>query len=266
MLIFTSSKTRGNGGQKYYDPGKSMYDLAKTIDPTVTTEQSSYFPVVSETYLGQTQTEQFQSSTTTGKIWSSIYQDDGNNGRSVAKVPNANGTDTTIDGIARTVAPNANSEMPREYRHGNHFYGNIYNWYAAVAESGGYTTINTNVTDSICPIGWQLPNLLDGKSWRDLIIAQYGYIAADGNHNAAGSTKMRGLPLSLVYAGYYAHATGVLQNFWNGNGWNGNYWTNKAHTNNRVYANYLEYYSSDIYTTAMYPKSGGNSVRCVKRN
>ena len=53
-------------GRAYWDPGKSAYDIAYAIDNTVTTAQTSYFPVFATNRLGNAQDMQYQTNTVFG--------------------------------------------------------------------------------------------------------------------------------------------------------------------------------------------------------
>ena len=53
-------------GRAYWDPGKSAYDIAYALDNTVTTAQTSYFPVFATNRLGNAQAKQYLTNTEFG--------------------------------------------------------------------------------------------------------------------------------------------------------------------------------------------------------
>ena len=160
-----------------------MRTLAEQIvaeDPTKLPEgetevtQENYFRIVSDLHLGQEQVNQFQTNGEAGQIWYSAYQDSGSNTRSDARLENTEGTSVTIDGVTIRVVNNANAEMPRSYHLQNNTIGIFYNWYAAVAESGGYISSGT-ADDSVCPKGWSLAKGdTSNGSWANLLVNAYG--------------------------------------------------------------------------------------------
>ena len=131
----------------YWDPGESMYLLAKSIDPTVTTTQTSYFPIASLNRLGVSQDEQFHSST--GNQWNTYYYDDEETGEKT---------------LGNTPQNNMYAEMPRAYEP-NSTCGNYYSFNAVTAESRLYKDGAGYAKDSICPFAWRLPRTyMDLKS------------------------------------------------------------------------------------------------------
>ena len=83
--------------------------------------------------------------------------------------------------------------------------GNWYNFPAATAGSDNKTTsAATNMSNSICPKGWQLPPDAGDKSYNTLIRATY---------NISSTTSDADIflaPLSFVRLGYYRHDYGSL--------------------------------------------------------
>ena len=211
-LIDLSSTGGGNSGLYRWDPEKSSRE--KFVALGLGTAAEYNFSDLAETLLGQAQPAQFQSADQTGYIWGSIYQDaDDGNGRrtySGAKIDNTEGSAITIDGNVVKVANNANAEMPRSYLLGAS-QGSYYTYYASTAESGKLYGTKT-ATDSICPVGWQLPLPFSAsaadKTWENLITASY---ALSNNSESALKTRMQ--PLSFKITGYYGWNSGLLD--WN---------------------------------------------------
>ncbi len=91
--------------------------------------------------------------------------------------------------------------------------GSFYDFQAAAAGSAFIdTTDNTNVPDTFCPLGWQLPYSGKGgdyydksKSWKYLF-DDYGIV-----FNLAGKLKMTSYPLSYIQSGIYTPGSGVYR-------------------------------------------------------
>ena len=163
------------------------------------------------------------------------------------------------------------------------YVGNYYNWYAATAESGVYSSTSTltvegSAKDSICPKGWQLPingpdlavdsgSFLD-KSWVNLIkgsynlINVYGTQTADNNRfNSATepSNRLQEVPLSIILSGYYNWIKGTAGY----RGDYGGYWASTPSSSTSAR-------SLGFYSTVVRPQDGSNkvygfTVRCVAR-
>ena len=180
--------------------------------PGITVTQDNYFEVFSETFIGQTQSNQFSSSAEPGKIWSSIYEDDGNGGRSTAKIFRTGTPNTVVDGVERVAGSNANvRNVPRSYYRGSISGGAFYNWYAAVAENNDYDSVGIDPEDSICPKGWSLPRGGNNPKGYNTLFMHYADI--DGNpiaDNPASSKKARQLPLSLELSGEFYPRSGLI--------------------------------------------------------
>lgn len=84
---------------------------------------------------------------------------------------NESGKYNTVDGTNTQSTTNSdkafyNNPMSASYCYGTSIQssytkcGYLYNWYAATAGTGTYTTstYGTNVSGSICPTGWRLPS------------------------------------------------------------------------------------------------------------
>ena len=170
--------------------------------------------------------------------------------------------------------------------YGNMYVGNYYNWYAATAESGVYSSTSTltvegSAKDSICPKGWQLPingpdanasattGLLD-KSWSKLLKESYqlftvnGTQAADGSTNPYNSTtepsnRMQEVPLSVILSGDYNWIKGAAGD----RGYFGGYWASTP--SGSTYARYLSFHSTYVNPQNGSNKVYGFTVRCVAR-
>ena len=141
---------------------------------------------------------------------------------------------------------------------GSMYVGDYYNWYAATAETGEYTT-QTTVQDDICPKGWRLPvnDASSDGSWKKLLSTAYGMTSA-GYGNGASIAKVMQLPLSIPMSGYYSWASGTLY----ARGYSGDYWSSTAYS--QTNANYLYFnYGGFFYPQYGYDKVYGFTVRCV---
>ena len=185
------------------------------------------------------------------------------------------------------VTNNARAEMPRQYENGNdwidnsnpntdgagslyktsgtpsntstdaantQYMGNWYNWYAATAETGTWSMSSGNASGSICPKGWGLPENSGTQSWDNLLTTAYSIA-----NSSAGSQKMRSVPLSIIFSGFYNWINGGLSD----RGTNGGYWSSTpyASTNSRS----LGFSSTNLGPQGGSNKSGGLAVRCVAR-
>ena len=114
----------------------------------------------------------------------------------------------------------------------HYLVGNFYQWNAATAGSGG-TITSTEVTDSICPKGWELPTLRGDSSFGSLL-SQYSSddtsnIITDFNPEQITGTindgRIATSPLYLQYSGH-PNTGGVLANA----GYEGFYWSSTAYS------------------------------------
>ncbi|MBR2587375.1 hypothetical protein IKE71_03335 [Candidatus Saccharibacteria bacterium] len=186
------------------------------------------------------------------------------------KIDNAYGSLTSItssDGTTQdttwqpsTITSNTDTTFTMR---GSNYLGDYYNWYAATAETGQYSTSSGNMQDDICPKGWRLPRNSGTGSWDDLIkttyqlTTSYGYTA----NNRKQLNKIMQLPLSIPFAGYYGWSNGSL----NARGGDGDYWSSTpdspelAHDLNVGYVGLLG--AQDGHN-----KAYGFTVRCVARD
>ena len=146
---------------------------------------------------------------------------------------------------------------------GSMYIGDYYNWYAATAGSGTYSTASGTVNDSICPKGWKLPsNATDAKdSWRNLITTTYAFPGTTGGYssnNRDSLNRVKQLPLSIPATGFYNWTNGTLYN----RGYNGYFWSSAAYSSTSAY-NLNVYYDGNFSTQNYNNKVHGLAVRCV---
>jgi uncharacterized protein (TIGR02145 family) len=148
-------------------------------------------------------------------------------------------------GITAASSPTANTDAYRWEKSGN-----LYNFYAATAGSGTWTSPSGNVADSICPKGWMLPVVSGNKSFQNLVVTIYD----------ANSTSMSNNPLNFIQLGYFRYLTGFV-----GPGGNGAYWSQTIW--NMGYAHGLSYSDNSILSGSNFYHDEGNGVaiRCVAR-
>ena len=156
--------------------------------------------------------------------------------------------------------------------YGTMYVGHYYNWYAATAESGSFSSSKT-VDASICPAGWRLPQNGGSStdySWNKLIQGTYHVISYEGNQyvdpNAdpkvasyTQSTDMHKLPLSIPFTGLYAWQSGTL----NDRGAYGYFWSSSVSSS--THARYLYFSSTNVSPQYNANKVYGFTVRCVAR-
>ncbi|MBR3204400.1 hypothetical protein IKF81_01825 [Candidatus Saccharibacteria bacterium] len=136
------------------------------------------------------------------------------------------------------------------------YVGDYYNWYAATAESGSYTTTSGNMQDSICPKGWGLPINGDAqttKSWINLLFTNYSL----QDNDSTSSLNVHKTPLSLVYSGGYAWVNGNL----NLRGSRGHFWSSTPYST--ANAHFLSFDSTRLIPQYGSNKEDGFIIRCV---
>ena len=206
--------------------------------------QNNYFLVASKYRLGTAQTNQFQSGDQYGANW--------HWGSKCMETEGVVSCDDTVEPQFST----ALIQMPRQY-YSPVSSKSAFNWFAATAEDGKYSTIAT-VNDSICPKGWNLP--IDGGtsttidySWGKLLSSLDTYALASG---AEASRTVRKTPISFVTPYLYRHVDGSLQG-------TGNYWTATAVMEGR--ARYLTFSTSELTVSkSSLNKPDGMGIRCVR--
>ena len=217
------------------------------VDANEGITDNNYFYVASLYRLGTAQAAQFQSGDQTGAAW--------HWGSKCAPTPSDATTISAVTSIScdssATAANNVLADMPRNYDDGNNAFGDLYNWYAATAELGKFSTKGT-VSDSLCPSGWKLPINSDEQttalSWLGLLGGSYGLSNLDG-------LIIKKLPLSFALSGAYNLRTGVrLRNE------GGRWWAaTPVDTSSRA----LDLTPPQIYFQSFSSKATGYAVRCV---
>ena len=149
-----------------------------------------------------------------------------------------------------------------------HAYGNYYNWPAAMANTGYFTSYSTSdvAGTSICPSGWKLPYgnssnngaTSGGFSYLDTLMGGSGIDATSSTSptGAERSVMWRAFPNNFVYSGYWDTSSAV------GRGSHGGYWSSSAlHSN----LSYLFGFGSTYVGPGAYNdnKYYGRSVRCI---
>ena len=139
--------------------------------------------------------------------------------------------------------------------------GVYYNFPAATTDAGGTTTSdNTNIPDTFCPLGWQLPYGGRGgdyydqsRSWRYLLDT---YSITYNENNPSAIIAIRSYPFSNANSGRFLWDSGYL----NDAGASLFQWSTTAYNNigYMMYVNNLK-----ITVTDTDNKSHGNSLRCL---
>ena len=134
----------------------------------------------------------------------------------------------------------------------HYLVGNLYQWNAATAGTGG-TITSSNATDSICPKGWHLPTSNNSnKGSFYYLLNQYGLTST----TSAGSYNITQSPLYFVPYGVVN--SGSLRNA----GGNGNYWSSTAYSSTYT-AYYLVFTSGYVNPSNYDSRYIGFSVRCL---
>ena len=151
--------------------------------------------------------------------------------------------------------------------------GNYYNWTAAIASnaSNGINTNTTRADNSICPIGWKLPNTATvDNNYNEFGRLFYAYnitndIAGSDNvgYKTDGFNSLRTAPLWFVRSGYIFRNSSLVSKMTSGN-----YWSDIVASNADAY--HLTFNSDDIstaqYTYGYYDsRYRGFSIRCLAR-
>ena len=135
----------------------------------------------------------------------------------------------------------------------HYLVGNLYQWNAATAGTGG-TITSQDATDSICPKGWQLPTSNNSNSGSFQALMNTYSISS----NSAGSTAITQTPLyfnpsGIVYSGSLRYA-----------GSGGRYWSSTAYSS-ASHAYGLGFSSGYVNPSYDLGRYGGRSVRCLAR-
>ena len=134
----------------------------------------------------------------------------------------------------------------------HYLVGNLYQWTAATAGTGGSFSSGANATGSICPKGWTLPTGGNGGGYYNLVINRYNI----GN-NSVGSAVITYAPLYFSPVGYIG--AGSLYSAGN----IGYYWSATANSSTDAYD--FDFYSSGINPSSDGHRYSGESVRCLAR-
>ena len=213
--LLTSENTDLNS-KTVWNPSATAFAIAKNYDSSVT--QENYFATTSFIKLGVSQPTQFQSQEQTGYPWGSKLDDNYEE----------------LDSFTN----NTNAVIPRSYASDGY---HVYNWYATVAESVGFTT--GTAQDTICPRGWTIPN-----NWYWLYASTYSAAYNDGYG------RRRLLPLSATQNAEYSYSTGNLMNqsyF--------QHWTSYSTANGTAQ-------HSSINPNSASAKPIGYAIRCIARD
>ena len=132
----------------------------------------------------------------------------------------------------------------------HYLVGNMYQYTAATAGTGGSLNSYDDATGSICPKGWTLPS--DRKSDYSHLTSAYSI-----SSNSAGSTAITQAPLYFSPAGYVS--SGSLLSA----GYGGLYWSSTAGSSSGAYN--LFFYSGYVSPSRSNPRYSGRSVRCLAR-
>ncbi|MBR2600580.1 hypothetical protein IKE07_00355 [Candidatus Saccharibacteria bacterium] len=144
----------------------------------------------------------------------------------------------------------------------NQYIGVYYHFQAATSGSGNMATSpdNTNISDTFCPLGWQMPYSGTGgdyydksKSW-NYLFNRYGY-----DENGANNNKIRSYPFGYVWGGFYDWSQGKLFHLNN----DAEYWSITKSTEGSVYR--FNSWDNNFKITSKVYIMRGNSVRCVTR-
>ena len=161
-------------------------------------------------------------------------------------VTTINGCDgwQSVSGMTPMADGTTNTAISGNTYNAHYLVGNYYQWVAATAGTGR-TATHQDVTDSICPKGWQLPTSNNSTSG--------SFQALVGSLNITTLTQS---PYFFLLSGRVIR--GVLEN----TGSRGNYWSSTADYSTSV-AKILHIYSGGVSWNGSYARYIGFPVRCV---
>ena len=149
------------------------------------------------------------------------------------------------DGTANEVISTDNNTYNAHY-----LVGNLYQWNAATAGTGGADVVGRDATDSICPKGWRLPTSTSSGEFQALM-TKYSITS-----NTDSTTRITQSPL-------YFHPSGhVLSGSLRAAGREGDYWSSTAYSNTS-FAYVLYFYSGYVTPSYNFYRYLGQSVRCL---
>ncbi|MBR3323678.1 hypothetical protein IKG16_02210 [Candidatus Saccharibacteria bacterium] len=189
-----------------------------------------------------------------------IYPEDSNINSGSFHIPASSewNTNDYSQALVHIVTENSTSTISGDAKTpylGEHYY----NWYAATAGASP-TTPTSNVTTSICPKGWRLPEnstASGAKSWSNLMSAYSATVSTGADLTTTDESAPQ---YNLGFHKYY----GLW--YWNypsesGQGTFGHFWTSTSSTDANAY--YLRYSSDEIVPQVSNGKGYGMSIRCV---
>ena len=155
---------------------------------------------------------------------------------------------TNVSSMTPMEDGNATDVISGSTYNAHYLVGNLYQWNAATAGTGG-TITSQEATDSICPKGWQLPTSNNSNSGSFQALMNAYSIGND-------STKITQSPLYFnpsgrVYSGSLRYA-----------GNRGYYWSSTAYSSTSVAYN-LYFGSGGVYPSDGNTRYNGQSVRCL---
>ena len=156
---------------------------------------------------------------------------------------------TNVSSMTPMEDGNATDVISGSTYNAHYLVGNLYQWNAATAGTGG-TITSAEARDSICPKGWRLPTSTSSGEFRALM-TKYSITS-----NTAGSTAITQSPLYFHPSGYVN--SGLL---WDAGNY-GFYWSSTAYSStSRAY--YLSFTSGDVTSSGDRTRYSGQSVRCL---
>ena len=132
----------------------------------------------------------------------------------------------------------------------HYLVGNLYQWNAATAGTGGTISNYANATDSICPKGWRLPTSTSSGEFQALM-TKYSITS-----NTDSTTRITQSPLYFHPSGYVSSGSLRLAGSY------GFYWSSTAYSSTS-YAYNLAFDSRNVAPTGYNYRYYGRSVRCL---
>ena len=160
---------------------------------------------------------------------------------------------TNVSSMAPMEDGNATNVISGSTYNAHYLVGNLYQWNAATAGTGG-TITSQDATDSICPKGWQLPTSNNSNSGSFQALMNAYSISG----NSAGGTAITQTPLYFNPSGYVG--SGSLRYA----GDAGGYWSSTAYSSTSG-AYDLGFNSGGVGPSDYGYRYGGFSVRCLAR-
>ena len=152
---------------------------------------------------------------------------------------------TNVSSMSPMDDGNATDVISGSTYNAHYLVGNLYQWNAATAGTGGTISNYANATDSICPKGWRLPTSLSGGEFDTLV---------DGLNST-----------TITQAHYYFNPSGYVGSgsLWNA-GSHGYDWSSTAYPNTSD-AYVLNFRSDSVGPSNVSIRYAGQSVRCLAR-